>query len=262
MEKKIKIAHIINPIDAVPTHPSYLHYAQPITFESLRNAKEYVDKLDIDELEVELFTAQYEEDRGVIPDYLTKTPDLEKSCLDYFHFKQEQRKLPLIRDILYKLYDNTDADYLVYSNVDISVKPNFYKYIYDRIKEGYDGLTICRWDINKGDARGRYTVDSMERLYKAKGQVMPGFDCFVMHRDILPKLYLGYVFIGYPPIGKVLWFGIRNKAKKSKYVASKNDLTFHLGVDKPWGNRNSEYYKANMREESMRINRGPGRGDG
>jgi len=256
----IRIAHIINPINAEENHPSYLYYAQPVTFESFRNAKKYIDDLNLPDVEVELITAQYPEDRDSIPEFFTKTPDLEKSCLDYYNFSKKQRKLPLIRDILYKLYDNSDAEYLIYSNVDISLKPNFYKYVYDRIKEGYDGLTICRWDVDKGDSHGRYTVNDMEKLYKLTGRVMPGFDCFVMHRDILSKLHLGYIFIGYPPIGRVLWFGIQNKAKKSKYVPSSENLTFHLGIDKPWGNSASEYYRVNMVEEHMRIKKKPGRG--
>lgn len=190
---KIRITHIINPVKVDPGHPSYLYFAQPITFESFRNAKQYIDDMNLD-VEISLYTAQYEEDVEIIPNYFTQTPNMDKSCLDYFNFAKKDRKLPLIRDILYKLYDNCDAEYLIYSNVDISLKPNFYKYIYDKIKEGYDGLTICRWDLGKMDRDGIYSVNDMEKLYKLKGRPMPGYDCFVFHRYIT-KTYIGiYIY--------------------------------------------------------------------
>ena len=54
----LKIAHIINPIE-VPT-TSDLYIAQPITFETMRIAKEFAKD------EVELYTAQYQEDLSII----------------------------------------------------------------------------------------------------------------------------------------------------------------------------------------------------
>jgi hypothetical protein len=68
----ISIAHIINPVKA--QEGSELFIAQPIVFEATAKSKS-ICKWDVD---VKLFSAQYEEDSEVVPDYLQKTANLEK----------------------------------------------------------------------------------------------------------------------------------------------------------------------------------------
>ena len=114
-----RFAHIINPV-IVPSS-SDLFVAQPITFESIRIAK----KLAMDDIDVSVYTAQFPEDQSIIPSWFEKTPDLTRSALDFVQ-SRKQRKLPLIGDILERLHQAADADYLIYSNVDISVQPFFY----------------------------------------------------------------------------------------------------------------------------------------
>src|ERR1700754_5294921 len=120
----IKIAHIINPAKVNET--SDLHFAQPITFETMRIAKEFAQ----DKAEVQLFSAQYAEDRPIIPAYFQQLPDLSRSVLDIRSF-QRSKKYPLIKDILQQLYDATDASHLIYTNSDIAVTPQFYLAVQD-----------------------------------------------------------------------------------------------------------------------------------
>ena len=61
----IRFAHIINPVKVKDT--SDLFVAQPITFETMRKAKEFAGE----KLAVELFTTQYPEDHEIIPDYFS-----------------------------------------------------------------------------------------------------------------------------------------------------------------------------------------------
>ena len=75
-----KIAHIINPFRAKP--PSDLAYAQPITFETMRIAKAFA----VESVEVELYTAQYEEDLSVVPEDFQSTPNLGLSVQDFGKF--------------------------------------------------------------------------------------------------------------------------------------------------------------------------------
>ena len=138
----LKISHIINPV-LVP-ESSDLHVAQPVTFETMRIAKEFAKN----QVEVELYTAQYPEDRELIPDFFNKTKDLDRSILDTGTF-QKKRKLPLLRNILDRLNNSTDADYLVYTNVDISVVPSFYVAISSIVISGYDAFVINRRTISK-----------------------------------------------------------------------------------------------------------------
>src|SRR5690554_6353663 len=124
----IKLTHIINPVNV--SEASDLFVAQPVTFESMRRAKQFA----ANEIEVNLITTQYPEDHSIIPEFFTKTKDLDRSVLDFGAF-DKQRKLPLLQDILDRAVDyDTEADYIVYTNVDIAVQPHFYSFINQKIK--------------------------------------------------------------------------------------------------------------------------------
>lgn len=103
-----KLAHIINPV--IIAQDSDLYTAQPITFETMRTARENAQGV----VDVELYSAQFPEDRPLVPQCFGFTPDLKRSVLDLATFKQ-QRKLPLLQDILDRLYSATNAEYLIYS---------------------------------------------------------------------------------------------------------------------------------------------------
>jgi hypothetical protein len=68
----ISIAHIINPVKA--QEGSELFITQPIVFEAMRKAKAFASGIN-----VKLFSAQYEEDIEVTPDYLDKTANLKNA---------------------------------------------------------------------------------------------------------------------------------------------------------------------------------------
>jgi len=59
----IKLAHIINPVNV--TKFSDLHKAQPITFESMRLAKDF----SVHKEAITLCTTQFEEDHEMIPSF-------------------------------------------------------------------------------------------------------------------------------------------------------------------------------------------------
>jgi hypothetical protein len=131
------IAHIINPFQA--NQESDLYTAQPITFESMRRAKEKAKEV----VQVELLSAQFEEDSAVAPDYFKQTQHLNQSVLDKHHFIKKI-KLPLLHDILERAYHESSADYIIYTNVDIGVYPDFYTKVNDFINAGHDAFIINR----------------------------------------------------------------------------------------------------------------------
>ncbi|NEN93578.1 MAG: hypothetical protein F6K48_33760, partial [Okeania sp. SIO3H1] len=92
-EKVLNLAHIINPV--VVPESSDLFVAQPITFQTMKNAQTHAKG----KVNVTLYSAQYPEDESIIPDGFVKTPNLETSVLDVGKFLVP-RKLPLIKDIL------------------------------------------------------------------------------------------------------------------------------------------------------------------
>src|SRR5712692_535207 len=110
----IKLAHLVNPVIVPPT--SDLYVAQPITFESMRVAREFAR----DQVQVTLLSAQFPEDCAMVPPFFHGTRDLNRSILDLRNFRV-CRKLPLLKDLLDRLYEESDADYLIYTNVDIAL---------------------------------------------------------------------------------------------------------------------------------------------
>ncbi len=225
----MKFSHIINPFLA--QEGTDLHLAQPITFESMRRAKETAKG----RVEVELLTTQYPEDRKIIPDYFTILADLERSVLDVSAFTRPQ-KLPLIGDILRRLYEHSEAEYLIFTNIDIGLMPDFYLKVKTFLEAGADALIINRRRVGE-----QYkTPEDLPKIFKDKGLPHPGFDCFVFHRDIFTKMRLGEVCVGVPFIGITLAYHLFAFASNFK-LYDKEHLTFHIGME-IMPRRDQEYY--------------------
>ena len=128
----IKIAHIINPVEVEKGHPAYLDIAQPVTFKSMLDAKSYAVRKDI---QVDLLSVQFNDaDASIVPDGFTILPHLEKSIQDFHHFDVKFNPLPRVHDIVQALYQNSKAEYFIYTNVDIGLHKDFYVRIDDLIK--------------------------------------------------------------------------------------------------------------------------------
>ena len=122
----VKIAHIINPVKVKES--SDLYNAQPITFESMVVASKYAVKFN----QITLYSTQFEEDKEIIPSDFKILSNLTKSILD-INPKYKGKKLPFIKDIFEKLNEVEDADYFIYTNVDIALMPYFYDVVIDYI---------------------------------------------------------------------------------------------------------------------------------
>ena len=235
----LKIAHIINPVAV--NESSDLFIAQPVTFETMLAAQSYAKSHVI---EVQLFTTQFPEDRHIIPQGFNIAPDLDKSVLDYGDF-QVQRKLPLIKDIMDRLfYEASDADFLIYTNVDIAVMPYFYTSILQIIEEGYDAFVVNRRIISKNYSSPK----DIPLMYSQVGEKHAGHDCFVFKRDVYKDYQLGSTCIGAPLIGKVFLLNLICNAKKFQEFTNLH-LTFHIGNDEIWKSSSSlEYSQHNLHQ--------------
>lgn len=231
-----KIAHIINPFNANPS--SDLFTAQPITFESMRRAKERAQG----KVEVELWSAQYPEDRNMIPDDFLSTRDLDRSVLDLGSFEKSM-KLPLIDDIVRRLYEESDAEYLIYTNVDIGVYPEFYEKVNEFIDEGLDAFIINRRRLPAHFLE----VNQLDQIYQETGKKHPGFDCFVFHRDLFKDFQLAEVCIGVPFIG--ITFAQNIFALSKNYRLFEDEvLTFHIGMEIFKGRAARDYFRYNRKQ--------------
>jgi len=233
----IKIAHLINPFKCAKDNPSYLYYAQPITFKSMFNAQVEGRKTG---LNIKLYAANYPEDDDIIPKYFIKLPHLKQSTITEFPEISGTRKLPIIQEMFNSILENSDADYIIFSNSDIGVQKNFYNKVTDYIyKHNLKSFVINRRDnIPKFKHGKRLTEQDLNIIYKEKGKIHPGKDCFIIKRNILEKININLIFTGYPPWGKTL-VQILNKLGKT-HIFEKEFLTFHLGCDKVWKKKNNK----------------------
>ncbi len=233
----ISLAHIVNPV--VVPESSDLYTAQPITFESMRRARSRVEHSPL--VRVSLFSAQYAEDRPQVPDDFHVTPDLDRSILDRYP-GIDQRKLPLVEDILQRLYAGSEADYFIYTNVDIVLSKNFYVRVGEIIAQGYDAFSITRRTIPAHFS----SIDKLPQIYLEKGLAHPGWDCFVFRRELVPDFRHDDICLGVPPVGRVMLCNCLRFASRFRLFTSEQ-VTFHIGNDGEWKGKHSEVQIMNTR---------------
>ncbi len=238
---KFRLAHIINPF--IANASSDLAIAQPITFKSIEIAKERAKET----VDIELLAACFEEDASIVPDFIRKTAFLKKSVLELFEFNKKI-KYPLIADILEKAMESSDAEFIIYSNIDIGLYPDFYLKVNELLKEGYDALIINRKRIEP-----QYTkVEEINQIFVQAGKSHPGFDCFVFHRSLFEKMFLENICIGVPFIEISFSQNLFHLAKKFRLVETR-DFTFHLGMEIFKRRAPKEYFVYNRSEYKKLI---------
>lgn len=241
MRPKVSIAHIINPVNAAP--PSDLRTAQPITFETMRRARDFASG----RVDIHLLTAQFDEDSAIVPPDFVLTKNLTRSVLDIESF-EHPRKLPLIKDILNNAIDESSARFIVYSNVDIALMPHFYETLGRLIETGVDAATINRRTLPAEPA----DVEDLPLMYSDLGERHPGWDCFLFDREAYSSYVLGTVCIGAVPVGAVLRANLLRFSRR--YVdLSDHHLTFHLGKEQRWRDRRFDDYQRHNLEQHDEI---------
>ena len=218
---KIKIAHIINPYISNDENDNRVCN---MTLDSMENSKDFTSNS-----EIKLYYTCYEEDLKIMEHRteFIKLPLLEKSVLDYSSFNIP-KKLPLLFDILDKI-DDIDCDFIIYTNIDIHLMPNFYTVVTNHINDGYDSLTINRVTIfseEKSDIKKIFPIIQ-------NGEFHQGIDCFVFKKSILKKIKKDDFCIGTIYFDKYLAFNIHKLSNKPAHLL-KSYLTFHIGDDKTW----------------------------
>lgn len=190
---------------------------------------------------VDLLTAQFAEDHEIIPGFFQRTPDLERSVADVHPFSV-RRQLPLLADLLERLYAATSARYLVYTNVDIILHPSFYEVVAGRLASGLDALIINRRRI----ASHYRSVEDLPEIHSLRGQPHPGFDCFVFDRALFKHLRLGRVCIGIPFVEMTFSQNLFCHAPRFA-LFDRDVLTFHVGME-VFKKRDPEYLAFNRTE--------------
>jgi hypothetical protein len=232
-----RIAHIVHPVVVPPE--SDLVVAQPITFESMRVAQSYAKG----HVDVSLLGVKYADEEPEWPSGFQHVPDLERSVRDVATFKCD-RKLAILDDIVSRLVAASDAEYLIYTNVDIAVQPYFYCTVSQMIDSGLDAFTINRRTISDTFSH----VEDLPRLYAEVGEPHPGYDCFVFRRDAYANYQLGLTCVGSNWIGRLMLTNLICGSSRFEEFRDEH-LTFHIGDPMPWRTREYEDYAAHNNEQ-------------
>ncbi|MFT4662282.1 MAG: hypothetical protein ACI8XB_002571 [Patiriisocius sp.] len=195
---------------------------------------------------VGLLTTQYHEDREIIPGHMTILNDLKLEMSDYFNFKMH-RKLPVIREIFNRLKDQ-EGDYCIYSNVDISVRPDFYQFVCEKVNLGYDAFVVNRRTIPPKFK----DISEYDDMCMEVGEKHPGFDCFIFKKELLDKFEMGNAGLGANWIGRVIITNLIVHAKKFE-IFEDEFKTFHIGDDRSWKNPDFADYDEFNRQELIKI---------
>jgi len=222
-----KFAHIVNPV--IVAEESDLFVAQPVTFQTMRIAQRFA--VADGNVDVALYSAHFPEDAKLVPEGFIATPPLERSVLDVGTFRIP-RKLPLLSDILMCLHAAAnDAHYLIYTNVDIGLLPNFYVTIDRLIDAGHQAFTIHR----RGIPAHYRSIADIPLMWAELDQPPQGRDCFVFCREALEHFELGAVCLGALHVGRLLMLNLA--ASEPTFAEFTNlHLTFHIGDAKTWAN--------------------------
>lgn len=234
-------AHVVNPF--LPGSAAALPRIQAVTLETMRLACIQA----AGKVTVELLAACYPEDTPSVPADFVRTRPLLRSILDIAPI-QPPRKLPLLADILQRGYESSTADFLIYSNIDISLQPNFYEAAAAFVAAGHDAFVINRRTIPDCGAG----VADIPSMLREVGRPHPGWDCFVFRRVLVPQLVLGDVFIGAPRSGLALLANLEALAANFHTFTAER-LTFHLGDEREWASSEFAAYVALSRLEVERV---------
>lgn len=188
--------------------------------------------------QITLCTTQYEEDVEIIPDYFRKLSHLDRSVIDC-NSQLSGKKLPLIKDILDKIQEVPNADYCLYTNVDIALMPHFYDTVFHYINQGHDAIVINRRRLSAAYKR----PEELPLMYSDLGKSHPGFDCFVFKKELIASFVLNEICVGISFLEAAMVHNIFSFAKNPLFIPDAH-LTFHLGME-VLVERNNAYYKHN-----------------
>ena len=195
---------------------------------------------------INLVTTQFEEDKVIIPAYFKVLPNLERSVLDVRSFSKP-RKLPFIGDILKVAYENSDSEYIIYTNTDIILMPFFYDVVFEIIATGHDAFAINRRRISKK----YFEAASLASIFAEMGKSHPGFDCFVFKRDLIPHFVFENICVGVPFIEASFIYNLNAFSNNFKLFYDKH-LTVHIGME-VMPKQNPEYYWHNRNEFFKKV---------
>ncbi|MGY8997010.1 MAG: FkbM family methyltransferase, partial [Alphaproteobacteria bacterium] len=194
---------------------------------------------EADDGETALIHIQSAEDPDLTPGGFTRSADLARDARTLGDFAVP-RPLPLLFDVLDRLAEQTPADgFMIFTNADICLKPQFYRAVRELLGNGFDALVINRRTVSPGHG---FAVGSVLAEIEP-GLPHPGYDCFVFRRDHYEHFVRNDALIGIPGVARGLLFNMIAQAKRM-LILRNVALTYHHGDDRTWRSPDLEDYAA------------------
>lgn len=225
-------SHIINPVSE--NENSNLFAIQKITLQSIVECRKRLQPTH----SVELIAVAFSEALAQVGDQFDKTFVLQRSIVDVHSFSVP-RKLPIIHDILSLGVDNASHEYIIFTNTDISLMPDFYNVVNYYCAKSHDAIVINRRRIP-----AKLKDAPLEVMQAHVGYAHTGYDCFIFRKQLFQKFIPATICIGIPPAGNDIFYNLFAFAENPLLLTERH-LTFHLGMElrKEWGSK--EYLKFN-----------------
>ena len=222
-----RFTHVINPFTARPgtNHDR----AQAVTFASMRRAVQEAEKAGI---AVEILGAVFPEDHGVVEPPVVAIAELTRCVQDITAIKPVKR-LPLLADILDAAHRHGCGEYVIYTNIDISLMPDFYLVLDQMVRDAGHRDFCCT--ITRRTISDEFTgAEQLDAMYAAPSTGHPGSDCFVFPRRYIEQLILNRCCIGASQFSFLLMANVDALSGYRFQRYHDRHMTFHIGDDLEW----------------------------
>lgn len=136
------------------------------------------------------------------------------------------RALPYLGDIIGEV--DPESELTIFTNPDISLYPTFYSQVAALAQSGFAG------SITRRSVPGKpHNWVPLSWAFLAKGKPHAGHDCFFFPGHLARSFISGEVFLGSPPIGKIMLLNVALQHERTLIFKTQR-ATFHFGNEKPW----------------------------
>lgn len=243
----ISFRHIINPFPCPETSEHGI--ASTITYESLRIAVEEAQRHGI---EIEVSAVVLPGDEIAIKPPAKLTGHLTRTVQDIRPLFPK-RPFPLIADILRAGAESSNCDYLIFTNMDIAVQPDFYFQLCELIEKRFEPGTP--FTVYRRNIPNHYnSIEQLPEMYRQLGEIAYGYDCFVFPKSYVSQLDLGNCCIGAAHFDYLLFIALDAVSGFRTKRINDLPLTFHIGNDIAWSSQ-INYIEHNLAESLAAIQR-------
>jgi len=217
-----RYVHLCQPYQNAQAEAELL--TQKVTYAAMRRASQVAKASGID---VAFLGAVFPADELYAAQHFDRTFHLKRASRDLKSFGTE-RALPLLFDILTGAA-NCDADYVIFTNVDICPVPHFYCTVDALLARGCDALVINRRILEGWPA----DPDLVDLMAADPGSPHRGYDCFVFRRAALTRFVANNAIVGAGGVMQSLIYNLVATSQRLLFLGDVH-LTWHLGDEHPW----------------------------